>query len=279
MIMIAIVLIITLTKDYDYSDDVWYQNDIDMEDIPDNVQGKSQTVAVIDTGLSAELLDRYSDRILHKYNVIDDNEDVEDIHGHGTEVTSAIGLKIDDELTGVAKECNFIIIKALGDDGKGNNEYLTRAIEYAIDKEATIINISSGGFKCDAELKEAVNKAIDNNISIVAAAGDYGNKDILYPAAYDNVISVTSSDKIGELWENSNISKECDIIFPGVDIKVLSNNEDITEVTGTSLSAALVSGCVARIRDYEYMNKREWNDELIFDKLKEYIFDLKRYTE
>ncbi|MCY8938367.1 S8 family serine peptidase [Peribacillus frigoritolerans] len=67
------------------------------------------------------------------------------------------------------------MIKAIGDDGKEASHSIEKAIEYAISKKVSIINMSFGTFKKDDKIEKLIQLAIKKGITIVASTGDYGN--------------------------------------------------------------------------------------------------------
>ena len=153
-------------------------------------KGDTQTIAFIDTGISDELANILSEKIVYKYNIFEKNDNVSDIHGHGTEIVSVACSNGYKNVFGIAPNAKIIILKAVSDEGKTNNNNLYSALKIAQNKGATIVNISLGGYKSDEKVINQINSMIDDNITIVAAAGDYQNKDLLFPANQNNVISV-----------------------------------------------------------------------------------------
>ncbi len=84
---------------------------------------------------------------------------------------------------------------------------------------------------------------------MVATAGDYAEKDLLFPASMSNVIAVASEDEKGILCDFSSYSENKSISVPGEDIETLSINEDGNTVIkcshGTSVSCAIMAGIIA----------------------------------
>lgn len=64
--------------------------------------------------------------------------------------------------------------------------------------------------------------ALEKHIIVVAAAGDYGDTGLLFPASLPGVISVGAQDKDGNLLPSSNHSPDISIVALGSDISVLS---------------------------------------------------------
>lgn len=246
---------------------MWHLNSMNIDKLWSYSKGDSQIIAVIDSGISNELYDQYKDNIILKYNIIDNSDDVTDNNGHGSEMASLIIGNGYMDMYGVAPNVKLIIIKVVDEEGVTNYDNLNKALVYAIDNGATIINISLGGTKKNAKIEENINKALKNNITIVSAAGDYQEKDLLFPANVPGVISVEAINRNNELWHYSNHSKDSTIAFPGEEIKAISykNNENILEDTnGTSQATAIASGYISLLKDYAYKQEIELtNEELI----------------
>lgn len=269
VIILAIVTFLGYTKKNSNSN--WYFRQMRVKQIWKMTKGDSQTIAFIDTGISDKLYDKISKKIIYSYNVIDNTEYVDDIHGHGTEmvsVTSSHGYK---GVYGIAPQVSLIIIKAVSDEGKTNNDYLYKALKLAEEKMATVVNISLGGYKSDDKVVEQINKMVNNNITIVAAAGDYGNRDLLFPAYLDNVISVEALSESNELWKDSNYSEKSILRMAGCNVDTISvdNSGNLKKETlnGTSEACAIASGYIALIRDYYNINNIDYDNEKLMEVL------------
>ncbi|MFW5992318.1 MAG: S8 family serine peptidase, partial [Halanaerobiaceae bacterium] len=173
---------------------------------------------------------------------------------HGTHVSGIIGARANN--TGVAGlnwKINILPIKVLGDDGSGNTFDIAEGIYYAIDNNADIINLSLGGpADNDKPLKLAIEEAHQNDIIIVAAAGNNGDNELLYPARYEECIGVGAVDENLELASYSHYGQDLELVAPGSNI--LSSwgyyeQDDFTTgyqyLTGTSMAAPYVSGVAA----------------------------------
>ena len=81
---------------------------------------------------------------------------------------------------------------------------------------------------------------------MVAAAGNAGPKSPpLYPAANPNVIAVSATDAQDKLFAASNRGSHIALAAPGVDIFLPAPDEKYQMTSGTSFSAAYVSGLAA----------------------------------
>jgi subtilisin family serine protease len=245
----------------------WHLNEMRADNLWEHASGESQIIAIIDTGIDNEYAKQLGNTIIVRKNIIDNNGDVLDVNGHGTEITSAICGNGYSDVYGIAPKAKNIIIKAVNDDGKTDNKNLLKALQYAFENHATIVNISLGGFKTDKDVAAKLKEMISGGITIVAAAGDYGNKDLLFPANQEGVISVEAKGKDEAIWSNSNTSENSTLRFPGVDIPTISiynGTARMEEFSGTSEACALASGYIALIKDYyDKKNVNLSNNDLI----------------
>lgn len=208
---------------------------------------KQCTIAIIDTGINPVYSNEHKNNIINAYNVLDGSQNVIDEHGHGTEMTSIILGDEKTGLIGIDPKASIMVIKAIDGSGKTDNSNIARAIEYLLnlDELPNIINLSLGSLNDDPFLKEEIRQAVDSGIIVVAAVGDYNQKDILYPAAYSGVISIQAVDINNNLEVMSNTSELTTLSFPGVNINVLSFDKDqriIRQCSGSSVATALASG-------------------------------------
>ena len=246
----------------------YYHNTLNTKQIWQYSEGESQTIAFIDTGISEEAKSLYSEKIVDYYNSVDESKSVIDEHGHGTQMISVVSGNGEKGITGIAPKSKIIVIKAFDEGEQLNPTYISKAIDYAVLKKADVINMSFGSFILDKKIEESIRVATENNITVVAATGDYGNRDVLFPANLANVVSVRAKTKEGEVWEFSNTSDDDVLAIPGVNIRSLNLNNEVTWSNGTSHATALASGYVALLRDYYIKNKIEFNNDKILQDLR-----------
>jgi subtilisin family serine protease len=136
--------------------------------------------------------------------------------GHGTHVAGIIAAKSNNfnGVSGVCGNCSILPIQFLGPVG-GSTINAIRSLYYAVDKGASIINMSWGGAFASPSLEMAINYANSRGAVLIAAAGNSGNEDLLYPAAYQNVLSVASTNNRGLKSPFSTFNKTVDISAPG----------------------------------------------------------------
>lgn len=203
-------------------------------------------------------------------NIAFGNDDPYDsLNGHGTHVSGSIAAVGNNNigLAGVAYKAKILPIKAMDNDGYAPFSKLAEAIIYAADMGADVINNS---WNCDCETPEIIRDAFEysHNLDVVnvMSAGNL-RKELAAntPAALNTTISVASTEFFDYRSYFSNYGSFVDIAAPGTSILStlsqgahettiagvrlgMDNNFDYWYISGTSMSAAMVSGAVAVIK-------------------------------
>jgi hypothetical protein len=206
--------------------------------------GANVTIAVIDSGVDA--------RHPELANSIADNFDVlgskEGPHVHGTGVAGAIVAHA--RLMGAAPAARILAIRAFGTAQNGAESttfVVLKGLDYAVAHGAQIINMSFAGPK-DALIERGIAAASTKGIVMVAASGNAGAKSPpLYPAAYPNVMAVSATDAQDRLLAASNRGSYIAVAAPGADIFLPAPDDKYQMTSGTSFSAAYISGLAALV--------------------------------
>ena len=225
-------------------------------------------VAVIDTGIDSSHRD-LAKNIWHEareskdktdtygWNFVTDKSNPIDDHGHGTHVAGIIGAISDPKngVSGVVHNVSIMSVKYYSDANPGsvNLRNTVKAINYAVDHGARIINYSGGGPEFSEDEYLAIKKAEAKGILFVAAAGnEHQNTDLVenyyYPSAYrlTNIISVAATDIHNNLLPSSNWGKSrVDVAAPGENIYSTLPNGKYGYMSGTSQATAFVTGMAA----------------------------------
>jgi thermitase len=221
-------------------------------------------VAVIDTGidpkhksLSMNLWHDPKAKETFGWNFVSDKANPVDENGHGTHVSGIIGAIADPAtgVSGVAHHVSIMPVKYYSDANPGsvNLRNTVKAINYAVDHGARIINYSGGGPEFSEDEYLAVKKAEAQGVLFVAAAGnEHQNTDKVenyyYPSAYrlTNIISVAATDIHNKLLASSNWGKKnVDVAAPGENIFSTLPGNQYGYMSGTSQATAFVTGMAA----------------------------------
>jgi serine protease len=204
----------------------------------DRTMGAGITVAVVDTGIAYEEYNSFKQSPeLHTTNFVDGwdfiNNDAHpnDDNGHGTHVASILAGGTNNGFggAGIAPEARLMPIKVLGADGTGPTSLLAEGVRYAADEGAQVINVSLGTTQHSEALREAVQYARGKGCVVVAAAGNDGSNNPVYPAAYAGVISVGATRFDGQRAFYSNYGATLSVVAPGGDPKVDQNNDGFND--------------------------------------------------
>ncbi len=277
-------------------DNQWAIKRIGLTDGPDSAwkqvgeDPKAVVVAVIDTGLDWNHLDIDWENIWRNPgeipgNGVDDDSNgyIDDIigwdffannnnpwdhDGHGTFVSGLIAATSNNKvgIAGINPNARIMVLKALNSFGHTRASYLAKAIVYAVDNGARIINMSVGGKEITTIEKEAVKYANAKGVLVVVASGNEGiDVSNFGIAGIDSVITVAATDLKDKHPAFSNWGAPVDIAAPGLEVLSLrarrtDTMRDIAGVeyvnggnyvgidkryyraSGTSFSAPIVTG-------------------------------------
>ncbi|MBC8324455.1 MAG: S8 family serine peptidase [Verrucomicrobia subdivision 3 bacterium] len=198
--------------------------------------------------------DGYIDNV-HGIDVINNDGDPMDDHGHGTHCAGTIGASANDGYAhvGVAWDVRLMGCKFLSAQGSGYTSGAVTCIDFAVSKGAKVLSNSWGGGGFSQSLYDAIQRAQDAGVLFIAAAGNSGldtDNSPNYPSAYDldNIIAVAAIDRSGNLASWSNFGKTTvDLGAPGVDIfsTVADSDDSYAYYSGTSMATPHVAGVMA----------------------------------
>ncbi|MBP9686214.1 MAG: S8 family serine peptidase [Candidatus Doudnabacteria bacterium] len=254
---------------------------------------RSVVVAVVDTGVDQTHEDLKDGSFVPGYDFIT-NQNIavgsdSDDNGHGTLIAGVLAATANNSVgvAGTNWQLTLMPIKALDATGNGSAEQVTKAIMWAADHGAHIINLSLGGvgFGQDTALANAVTYAFRRNIVLVSAAGNDAaavGKDLdaepVFPICDDNgenmIIGVAAIDVNDQKPGFSNYGKSCvDVSAPGKRILSTISRDPVTGAktahsyayaSGTSLATPFVSGQAALLRAlYPDATNKQIRDRII----------------
>ena len=211
-----------------------------------NIKGCGVDVAIIDTGIDythEELAGNY----VYGYDfVFDDDDPFDDSwNSHGTHVAGIIAAaKNGFGVVGVAPEASLYAVKVLDGAGFGSLSWIIAGIQWAVDHNMDIANISLAGDYSQA-LQEACDAADNAGLLLVAAAGNTNGNAVTYPAAYDSVIAVIGTDDADQSTYFSPLGPQVELAAPALLICSTSEDDAYAELSGTSQAAPHVTGTAA----------------------------------
>ncbi|SDN18857.1 S8 family serine peptidase [Afipia sp. GAS231] len=205
-------------------------------------RGNKVLVAVIDSGIDVSHPDLAGD-IADSFDAIGTGVAV---HNHGTAIAG--GIAAHGRLLGVAPSAQILAIRAFSGTGRADNGTtfaIMKGLDWAVLHGARAINMSFAGPQ-DPGVTRGLAAAYAKNTILIAASGNKGaSSPPLFPAADPNVIAVTSTDKEDQLPAFANRGPYVAVAAPGVDLILLAPNDGVQRMSGTSFSAAYVTGTVA----------------------------------
>jgi Subtilase family len=167
-------------------------------------------------------------------------------HSHGTGMAGAIAAHRN--MLGTAPRVGLLTVRAFSataNSAEGTTFNILKGLDWAADQGARVVNMSFAG-PPDPRLRDALQKAYNRGMVLIAAAGNAGpNSPPLYPAADPGVIAVTATDSRDAVFSGANRGNYIAVAAPGVDVFAPAPNGAYQLSTGTSIAAAEVSGVVA----------------------------------
>lgn len=245
----------------DYADQ-WLAERIHLPEAHAIARGEGMVVAILDTGVDTQH-PALAGRLLPGYDFIDDDTAPEEVdtggeqsaYGHGTHVAGLVAL--------MAPGAQILPLRTLGSDGSGDLWTQVRALYYAADQGATIINLSfsfgersplfdeavaqvsctSGGYRaCRAKARAGV--------VVVAAAGNTAARARAWPgaSAVAGLVAVAASTQADTLADFSTFGGWVALGAPGEGVVSSVPGGTYAAWSGTSMAAPLVSGVAALVR-------------------------------
>ncbi|PKM91411.1 hypothetical protein CVU82_02335 [Candidatus Falkowbacteria bacterium HGW-Falkowbacteria-1] len=307
-------------QEFSSPDDPYYKNQWYLKKVGVNyswdypLRGQVPVIAIIDSGIDIEHPDLikniWKNSAEISNNGIDDDNNgfIDDIYGwnfventsdprprlissanddglnHGTMIAGIVAATVNNDIgiSGIANRSKIMALRSLDDRGEGKISDVIRAIDYAINNGADIINLSFSGSTYNQAFKDTIGRAHKAGLMVVSAVGNSNfnlNKNPSYPACFDSedgkneVIGVSAVDTLDQKASFSSYGLKCvDISAPGVSFFSSSfydlATKDYAEYTGywsgTSMAAAVVSGTLGLIKQVNPKLGKEEVEEVLF---------------
>ena len=221
------------------------------------LSGSGIVVAVLDTGIDSTHTE-LSSSIVGGKSFVDYTTSYDDDHGHGTFVSGLITSDGISDSTGLgsAPNAQIWVGKVLGPDG-GYLSDTVAAINHVVgNTDADVISMSLGsvypnlykGKNCDRAypaMTNAVENAITNGVTVVAAAGNDGSLGVPIPGCISDVITVGAIDSVDSPAWFTSTGRSLDVAALGVDNHSTVLGGGYGTGSGTSFSTPVVAGVIA----------------------------------
>ena len=248
--------------------------DIDHEDLAHNIW--KNTKEKPDNGIDDDgngYIDDY-----YGVNIISGKGNGDDDNGHGTHVAGIIAAQNNNLGTvGIAYKTTIMPIKAAASSGYLLQSDIAKAVLYAYENGAEVINMSFGGTSCSIAVQDALATAYTRCV-LVASAGNSGapNEGFFalpnYPAALTYVLGVMAVDRYGRETSFTNWDYkayngfEYELYAPGYSIMSTLPNDKYGSLSGTSMAAPVVSAMAAILRS-EFADRDTYPTKFIYGQL------------
>jgi len=200
--------------------------------------GHIVTVGLLSTGVDGSRFG-LKGRLSNGANFVEDEPDMVDRNGAGTYGAALIA--------GIASNARVLPIKVLNKVGQGTISWVVKGINFGIEEGANILLIPGEMTTQSAPgLKEAIAQARRKGILLIAAAGNNRSSERRYPAAFEGVVAVGTTD----IWDRkeafSNFGDWVRIFAPWVDLKSVYSGSP-GNVPTSNPEAAVVAGVAAMV--------------------------------
>jgi subtilisin family serine protease len=241
-LFVFLVFLICLSTCSHPSDKAWYLDKMNLDSAWNIAQGEGVVIAFIDSGISMELYQSCGARMVAPYNMQEGSTDVTDKNGHGTAMISLVcGY---DDIQGIAPRASIMPVEVVDVAGRSTPLALAQGIYWAVDHGADVLCLPLGSHVHSQDVEQSISYATTKGAIVVAAAGDYDERDLLFPACLGGVVAVASIDSSGDLCDFSNYADGC-MLIPGEDIYTMTLDGSTESNYGTSVSCSILSGIIA----------------------------------
>ncbi|RLU96588.1 serine protease [Streptomyces griseocarneus] len=233
----------------------WYLDDMQADRMWEVSKGRGITVAVVDSGVK-DGLSELSGQVLDGADVSNAPTGARnDDDGHGTNMAALIaGTGAESGVQGLAPEAKILPVKVVANPRTdATDPLLSRAIRYAADHDARIINLSLGSASTESNFtktQEAVNYALSKGSLVFASSGNGGDKGNYpeFPGALPGVVAVGAIDQTRTVTKWSTHGSQVSLSAPGDEIPgYCRESAGLCAQWGTSPASALASASAALI--------------------------------
>lgn len=243
----------------------WGQKEMGLDRMPDGLNGKGVKVAIIDSGTdNTHPLLRHVKKGLDLTNEADPKSWAKDIIGHGSHCAGVIAARSDEQtmLRGFVPEAEIHVLKVFPG---GQFSSLLDALDYCIEQEIDVANMSLGSPQASETVEQKLEEAVLAGVACIVAAGNSGGP-VQYPALSPKALAVAAVGKLNEYqpdtWDSTSVQPtlvsadgifspaftcfgpEIGVCAPGVAI-ISTVPGGFEAQSGTSMAAPHVTGLAA----------------------------------
>ena len=248
-----------------FAKEAWNIDAVNVErgvsDKPKTAENGKKKIAVIDSGVDITEDIDVVDRVDLLYAGEESSFLCCDMTGHGTAVASIICAKDDDNgVTGIDDDLEVYSVRILDENNEAPISRVVAALQWCEENGIDIINMSFGTNYDSDILREEIKSVADRGILMIAAAGNDKETDqILYPAAYEEVMAVggVSADMLPADCSVQGAGVE--LSAPGEYIPVLAQLGGLTVESGTSMAVPHIAAVAAKL----WENHADWTADKI----------------
>ena len=211
-------------------------------------KGDAINVAIVDTGVDTAHPDLTN--LKGGVSEVGYTTSYNDDNGHGSHVAGIVAATDNTiGVVGVAPNANLYAVKVLDRRGSGYLSDIIDGLNWAIDHNIDVVNMSLGTSSYSSTFDAAVQKTIAAGVVVVAAAGNSGPgaNTVNYPAKFPGVIGVAATDSNDVVASWSSRGPEVDVAAPGVSIYSTYYKQSYATLSGTSMASPHVAGVAALV--------------------------------
>ena len=248
-----------------FAKEAWNIDAVNVErgvsDKPKTAENSKKKIAVIDSGVDITEDIDVADRVDLLYAGEESSVLCCDMTGHGTAVASIICAKDDDNgVTGIDDDLEVYSVRILDENNEAPISRVVAALQWCEENGIDIINMSFGTNYDSDILREEIKSVADKGILMIAAAGNDKEADqILYPAAYEEVMAVGGVSADMSPADCSVQGAGVELSAPGEYIPVLAQLGGLTVESGTSMAVPHIAAVAAKL----WENHADWSADKI----------------
>jgi hypothetical protein len=222
----------------------WHLPKINAPGAWDSAQGTGVTIAILDTGIDSTHPD-LSPQLVPGWNFFDNNNNVADVHGHGTNVAGVAAAAGNNAIgvTSVGYRAKIMPLRVTDTSGNGFFSLMASALTWAADNGARVANISFLGVSLSASVDSAAQYMRSKGGVVVTGSGNTGGLRTDPPTPSMTVVAATDSNDAKASF--SSWGDYVDIAAPGVSIWTTWQGGVYAGMSGTSASSPVVAGVYA----------------------------------